>query len=87
MTGVQRFLMPHSHQDPGWVKTFEQYYVQQVTAIFRTMIKKLNEHRDFRFIYAEARILFLLLLLELFLVFTSDVLRPIVVVSECSYYR
>lgn len=52
-------MVPHSHQDPGWVKTFDQYYEQQVRTIFNTMAKKLNEHRDFRFIYAEVNMNFI----------------------------
>uniref|UniRef100_A0A0K0DY09 mannosyl-oligosaccharide 1,3-1,6-alpha-mannosidase n=1 Tax=Strongyloides stercoralis TaxID=6248 RepID=A0A0K0DY09_STRER len=47
------FVVPHSHNDPGWLKTFENYYNDQVDFILSTVTDFIIKNDDMRFIYAE----------------------------------
>lgn len=47
------FLVPHSHNDPGWLKTFEQYFTMQTKKIFDSMIVKMQANSQVKFIWAE----------------------------------
>ncbi|KAL4216620.1 Alpha-mannosidase 2x [Mactra antiquata] len=47
------FVVPHSHTDPGWVKTYDRYYEDQTRHIFDNMLEKLEKYPKFRFMYAE----------------------------------
>lgn len=47
------FIVPHSHNDPGWLKTFDEYYEQSTKSILTNMLHQLTENGGMTFIWAE----------------------------------
>lgn len=50
-------IVPHSHNDPGWLKTFVHYFESDSKTILNEIVTKLQEFEDMTFIWSEISIL------------------------------
>ena len=46
-------VVPHSHNDPGWLRTFEGYFESHTKAVIDNIVTKLVEYPEMRFIWSE----------------------------------
>lgn len=51
---LQIIVIPHSHNDPGWKKTYQKYFDDQTTHILSNMVDCLNKYPDMTFVWVES---------------------------------
>lgn len=50
---AQVILVPFSHNDPGWLKTFTTYFEEDTRVILDTVITKMEQYENMTFVWAE----------------------------------
>ena len=51
---LRAFVIPHSHNDPGWLKTLHGYYRDSTKTILDSMVAKLTKYEDMTFVWSES---------------------------------
>ncbi|KAK3784564.1 hypothetical protein RRG08_003372 [Elysia crispata] len=54
---LQVFIVPHSHQDPGWLQTFEGYYYSYTRKTLNNIVYYLSKNPTWKFIWSETAFL------------------------------
>ena len=49
-------VMPHSHNDPGWLKTVEGYFATATRNILNNVVNKLTTYTNMTFIWSEVHL-------------------------------
>lgn len=49
----QIIVVPHSHNDPGWLRTFEGYYHLQTSKVLNYMVEKMTVLKNMTFVWSE----------------------------------
>lgn len=52
-------IVPHSHNDPGWLMTYEEYFEQKTKNILDTIAESLSEKPTRKFVWAETSYFYL----------------------------
>ena len=47
------FVMPHSHNDPGWLKTYDAYFSSATKKILNNAVDKLTQNENMTFAWPE----------------------------------
>ncbi|KAG5682692.1 hypothetical protein PVAND_012027 [Polypedilum vanderplanki] len=47
------FVLPHSHNDPGWIMTYKEYYDKFTRDILDNIVRKLSEYKEMTFVWTE----------------------------------
>ncbi|XP_014666613.1 PREDICTED: alpha-mannosidase 2x-like [Priapulus caudatus] len=47
------FVVPHSHNDPGWLHTVDEYFDSKTSHILDNIVAKLEQYADMTFIWTE----------------------------------
>jgi alpha-mannosidase II len=54
---IDVYLVPHTHLDPGWIETIEDYYSKKVRSILNNVIFELWKDRNKKFTWCETSFL------------------------------